>query len=337
MKTIKQLCLAIISVSLLLLYSCGGGNDAKPRTFQIFIDYWNATGKSPEIRFDGKQTSAEVKIDFTKTFGGEAVGANLSKVVIDNFRIVDQNSQNYNIESIKAYEYQATTKTWRNDVEFTMEHGQSQDISVVLVLDRSKSLGSDFETVKTYANNFIDKLFAERKSIKIGIVDFADNINSFPLSTDKEAIKKYITGLKQGEFTALYQAIDQGIDMLLSSQSQSRVLLTFTDGTDNMAPPNVNSTYLLGRINNDKNSYKITSFYIGLTGKGGVDKDILTKLAAGNGSVSFPETVNELKGVFDRFGKVISNVYNLTYTRNQQIINKASPSKLRFDIMTTSR
>lgn len=131
--------------------------------------------------------------------------------------------------------------------------------------------------------------------------------------------------MKQGKFTALYQSIDAGIDMLMDSKSQSRVLFTFTDGTDNMAPPSVNADYLLNRIKNDKNSYKITSFFIGLNGNGGVDQAVLTKLASNGGSVSFPENVKELKEVFTKFGKVISNVYNLEYIRNQQIISKADP------------
>jgi Mg-chelatase subunit ChlD len=327
--TLKSLLLALV------LIGCGG-NDVNPEnTFQIYLDFWNTTGKNPEVKFDEKNTSREIKIDFSKTFGGETQGSTLTKVIIDNFRIIDASNTNYNIESITAYEYKNDTKDWKKDVEFTMSFSQSEDISVVLVLDRSESLGTDFETIKTYAIDFIEKIFTERKVVKMGIVDFADTINQYPLTTDKEALKNYVKGLKQGKFTALYQSIDAGIDMLMDSKSQSRVLFTFTDGTDNMAPPTINSDYLINRIKNDKNSYKITSFFIGLNGNGGVDQTVLTKLASNGGSVSFPENVKELKEVFTKFGKVISNVYNLEYIRNQQIISKADPRKLRFEIKTS--
>ncbi|MBK6979197.1 MAG: VWA domain-containing protein [Cytophagaceae bacterium] len=326
--TLKSLLLALV------LISCGG-NDVNPEnTFQIYLDFWNTTGKNPEVKFDEKNTSREIKIDFSKTFGGETQGSTLTKVIIDNFRIIDASNTNYNIESITAYEYKNDTKDWKKDVEFTMSFSQSEDISVVLVLDRSESLGADFETIKTYAIDFIEKIFTERKVVKMGIVDFADTINQYPLTTDKEALKNYVKGLKQGKFTALYQSIDAGIDMLMDSKSQSRVLFTFTDGTDNMAPPSVNADYLLNRIKNVKNSYKITSFFFGLNGNGGVDQAVLTKLASNGGSVSFPENVKELKEVFTKFGKVIFNVYNLEYIRNQQIISKADPRKLRFEIRT---
>lgn len=334
MKTFNAFRLFSLCLVLFLVSACVP-KDAAPKGFNIYLDYWNNTGKTPEVKFDELKTSKEIKIDFTKTFGGEVSGSTLSNVIIDNFRIIDASSNNYNIESITAYEYRNDIKDWKKDVEFKMNYGQSEDISVVLVLDRSESLGTDFETVKTYAANFVEKIFTERKVVKIGIVDFADDVKSFPLSSDKDAVKKYIAGLKQGKFTALYNAVDQGIDMLLGSKSQSRVLFTFTDGTDNMAPPTVNPDYLLGRVKSDKNSYKITSFFIGLNGNGGVDKTVLSKLASNGGSASFPETVRELKDVFDKFGKVISNVYNLTYTRNQQIISKTNPTKLRFEIVTT--
>lgn len=319
----------------LILTGCGGG-DVNPKgdSYEIYLDFWNTSGKSPEVKFDALKTSREIKIDFTKTFGGEVDGPAGTKVIIDNFRIIDEYSDNHNIEAINAYEFKTDINDWKKDVEFTMSFNQSEDISVVLVLDRSESLGTDFGVIKTYAIDFIEKIFTERKVVKMGIVDFSDTVNEFPLTTDKEALKKYVNGLKQGKFTALYNAVDQGIDMLLSSKSQSRVLFTFTDGSDNMAPPQVNSDYLVSKIKSDKNTYKITSFCIGLNGNGGVDKPVLTKLASG-GTASFPETVKELKTVFEKFSKVISNVYNLTYIRNQQIITKTSPRKLKFEIITS--
>lgn len=317
------------------LLSCGGSS-VKPKSpsFDIYLDFWNTSGSSPEVRFDETKTSREIKIDFSKTFGGFSEGQTLTKVIIDNFRIIDNQNNNYNIESIDAYEFRKDINDWKKDVEFTMAFSQSEDISVVLVLDRSESLGKDFEVIKQYAVDFVEKIFTERKVVKMGIVDFADDIKVYPLSSNKEELKNYIKGLKQGKFTALYNAMDQGIDLLLSSKSQSRVLFTFTDGTDNMAPPTVNADYLVNKIKSDKNSYKISSFCIGLNGNGGVDKTVLNKLAVG-GSASFPETIKELKTVFEKFGRVISNVYNLTYTRNQQMINRNSPAKLRFEIKTS--
>ncbi|KPM49384.1 vWA domain-containing protein [Jiulongibacter sediminis] len=312
--------------------SCGGGNDPQPGgDFEIYLDFWNTTGRNPEIRFDEINTSREIKIDFSKTFEGRAEGSSFTTVEIDNFRIIDQNQNNYNIENITAYELR--DGAWKKDIEFTMDFTQSEDISVVLVLDRSESLGEDFSTIKQYANDFIDKVFDDRSVVQMGVVDFADDVRSHPLTTNREDLKTYVNGLTQGKFTTLYDAVDLGIDMLQDSDSQSKVLFVFTDGSDNNSSPNVNVDYLLNRIKSNKD-YTISSFAIGLDGDGGVDQSILTKLSGNGGSASFPKTIAQAKGVFEKFSKVISNVYSLEYLRNQQVIPRNTPAKLKFEIQT---
>ncbi|UBM59697.1 VWA domain-containing protein [Marinilongibacter aquaticus] len=334
MKLLKNLPFAkgVLFLVPFLFFACNSGKDPGPsgKTFEIYIDFWNTYGTNPKIRFDELNTSREVKIDFSKTFEGVAEGNTFTKVLIDNFRIVDNNANNYNIKDITAYELR--DEKWKKDVEFTMSYSQSEDISVVLVLDRSESLGEDFSTIKSYANDFIDKIFSERQSVKMGIVDFADDVKGHPLTSDKEDLKDYVNSLQQGKFTTLYNAMDMGIDMLQDSGSQSKVLFVFTDGTDNNSSPNVDSDYLLGRLQNTKDGISISSFAIGLDGNGGVDKNILTKLSGNGGTSSFPKTVSEAKGVFEKFSKVISTVYSLEYLRNQQIIPREKPAKLKFEI-----
>jgi Ca-activated chloride channel family protein len=291
-----------------------------------------ATGKSPEIRFDELNTSREIKIDFSKTFQGSAQGSSFTKVQIDNFRIIDNNSNNYNIENITAYELRENQ--WRKDVEFTMDFSQSEDIAVVLVLDRSESLGNDFGKIKSYANDFVDKIFNDRKTVQMGIVDFADDVKSHPLTTQKDDLKSYINSMNQGKFTTLYNAVDLGIDILQDSRAQSKVLFVFTDGSDNNSSPNVTVDYLLNRIKNTSTGSGIASFAIGLDGDGGVDRNVLTKISGNGGTASFPKTVAQAKDVFAKFSNVISNVYSLEYLRNQQVIPRNTPIKLKFEIQT---
>lgn len=328
MKQIKIALTAIVLTSLLV--ACKDKETGK--FFEIYLDFWNTTGRTPEIRFDEMKTSREIKIDFTKTFEGVAEGTSFTKVIIDNFRIVDAATNNYNIKNIDAYEYRDDIKDWKKDVEFTMTHGQSDDISVVLVLDKSNSLGTDFAKIQMFATSFIDKTFAERKNVKIGVVDFADKVDAYPLTNDAAALKNYIMASKQGQFTTLYGATDTAISMLQDDKAQSKVMIIFTDGTDNNSAATITPDYLLTRIKSDKNTYKISSFTIGLEGKGGIDQPVLAKLATNGGISQFPKNVAELEAVFDKFSKVISNVYNLQYLRNQQIIPRTKPAKLKFVI-----
>lgn len=318
----------------LVVFGCGSSDVNPANTFQIYLDYWNTTGRNPEIRFDENKTSKEIKIDFTKTFEGRTEGNYLTNVIIDNFKIVDAQNNNYNIESIKAYEYSTESNNWREDVEFTMEYKSSQEVGViVLVLDRSNSLGEDFQKIQQYARDFVDQTFNTHPGVSMGIVDFSTDVKSFPISNDKEALKNYISNMQTDRFTALYQAIDEGIDMLSRHPSESKIMVTFTDGRDNQSDANYyNINSILAKLKNDKNAAKIRNFFIGLEGKGGLENGLTDKLKSNGWITSTPQNAAQVKEVFEKFGKLISNVYHLTYIRNQQVIPRSNQVKLKFEI-----
>jgi Ca-activated chloride channel family protein len=329
-KTMKNALRALLLT--LLFAGCESNDPSGGKTFNIFLEYWNTTGRNPEIKFKEQNTSKEIKIDFSQTFEGQAEGNLLSKVIIDNFKIVDKDNNNYTIDAIKAYEFRNNT-SWKEDVEFKVDYTQSQDVGVmVLVLDRSESLGADFEKIKQYAIEFVDQTFTSHPEVKIGVVDFSTTVNSLPITNNKESIKNYISGLKPDRFTALYEAMDQGVDMLLRSSAQSRILVTFTDGSDNLSNPAITMESVLNRIKSDHNTNKIRGFFIGLSGDGGLDTTLPTKLTSSGWIVSVPTSAAQVRDVFNKFGRLISNVYHLTYTRNQAVIPRNSPITLRFDI-----
>lgn len=338
MKIIKYLPFLAL---LLTLSSCGGGGvdpkNPKSKEFELYIDYWNPLGNTPQITFDAVNSSPEVKIDFSKTFAGVAVPPNFTNVIIDNVRIIDDNDVNYQIDGITAYEWREELDDWKEDVEFTMNYTQVQDLSVIMVLDESASLGEDFEKVKQYASSFITNVLDEIPNAKIGIVDFADQIHSFPATNNKAALQNYIASLTQGPFTSLYESVNLGIDMLENVDAEAKVLLIFTDGTDNNSDPEFTPAYLLDRLDNSSSTVKITSFAIGLEGKGGVDKPVLQSLASNGGSAAFPRNIDELGKVFLKFSSSIANVYNLTYVRNQQVVPDSDKRKLRFVIKGTAK
>lgn len=317
-----------------IVSGCGGSDPEARGKFQIYLDFWNTTGRNPEIRFDESKTSKEIKIDFTQTFEGQTEGNSLTKVVIDNFQIVDAQNNNYNIKNITAEEYR--NNSWKKDVEFVMEFTQTQDVGViVLVLDRSNSLGADFSKIKEYAIDFVDQTFESHPEVRMGVVDFSTDVRSFPISNNPAALKQYISNMEADRFTALYEAMDTGIEMLIKSAAQSRILVTFTDGNDNQSDQSYyNLDNILKKIKNDKNDNKIRGFFIGLSGDGGLDKSIAEKLMSNGWIASMPTSASQVKDVFDKFGKLISNVYHLTYIRNQQVIPRTTPVKLRFEIQT---
>ncbi|MCT4623720.1 MAG: VWA domain-containing protein [Schleiferiaceae bacterium] len=302
------------------------------KQYELYIDFWNPTGTNPQISFDATNSSPEVKIDFTKNFTGVAVPPQFTNVIIDNVRIIDDNNANYEISEIKAYEWRDDIDDWKNDVEFVMNYEQVQDLNVMMVLDASSSLGTDFSNIKTFANDFVSQILNENPTAEIGIVNFSDVIQSMALTSDHTTISNYIDGIQQGPFTSLYEAMNTGVDTLMKHSAESKAILTFTDGTDNNSNPQYTPTYLKNKLENDPNGIKINSFTIGLEGNGGVDRPVLEDLAINGGVAEFPSSINGLKSVFNKFSASISNVYNFTYVRNQQAVPGSSPVKLKFVI-----
>ncbi|HJW29149.1 MAG TPA: vWA domain-containing protein, partial [Saprospiraceae bacterium] len=292
---------------------------------------------NPQITFDAQNSSPEVKIDFSKTFAGVAVPPKFTNVIIDNVRIIDNNNINYQIDGITAYEWREDINGWKEDVEFTLNYTQVQDLAIMMVLDASASLGEDFSKVKQYASNFITNVLKEIPNARIGVIDFSDEIHSFPPTNNKVALQNYIADIKQGPFTSLYEAMNMGIDMLDNIQAEGKTILVFTDGTDNNSNPEFTPQYLLDKLDQPTGGIRISSFTIGLEGNGGVDKPVLEELAANNGITAFPKNIDELGKVFEKFSSSIANVYNLTYVRNQQVIPDTDKRKLRFVIKGTAK
>lgn len=338
MKIFKHLSFLALA---LLVTSCGKNgvepNNPKTREFELHIDFWNTQSTNPQITFDAVNSSPEVKIDFTKTFAGVAVPPNYTNVIIDNVRIIDENDVNYEINEITAYEWREDIDDWKVDVEFTMNYTQVQDLMVMMVLDASASLGQDFEKVKHYASSFITNVLTQIPDARIGIIDFSDEIHSFPPTNNKVALQNYIASIEQGPFTSLYEAVNMGIDILENADAEGKTLLVFTDGTDNNSDPEFTPSYLLDKLDNSSADVRINSFTIGLEGNGGVDKPVLEDLAANSGSAAFPKNIDELGTVFEKFSSSIANVYNLTYVRNQQVIPDSDKRKLRFVIRGTAK
>ncbi len=325
----------------LFLTACGGNgvdpNNPQTRDFELYIDFWNTTGTNPQITFDATNSSPEVKIDFTKTFAGVAVPPKFTNVIIDNVRIIDEHDVNYQIDKITAFEWREDIDDWKEDVEFTLNYTQVQDLTVIMVLDASASLGSDIDKVKQYATNFVTNVLNEIPDARIGIIDFSDVIHSFPPTNNKVALQNYIADIDQGPFTSLYEAVNMGIEMLEDAQAEAKSLLVFTDGTDNNSNPEFTPQYLLDKLNIPSGNVRVSSFTIGLEGRGGVDKPVLEELAANGGATAFPKNIDELGRVFEKFSGSIANVYKLTYVRNQQVIPDSDKRKVRFVIQGTAK
>src|SRR4051812_28884615 len=106
-----------------------------------------------------------------------------------------------------------------------------QPITLIMLLDRSGSMKSNFELEERAAEAFVREMLPGDKA-RVG--SFAKNIQIDPeeFTSDRDALIKILrTELQEDGPTPLWNAVDRGIDKLLIEQGR-RVILVFTDGVD---------------------------------------------------------------------------------------------------------
>lgn len=244
--------------------------------FRVQGEYSNSSGTSPSFLLDTDSTASTITFaNVTASQQGSFV-----HLLLQNLSVSDSH-WNYAIQSVRTDEY--INNKWITDAEFTSSFQKLTKIAVVLVLDVSNSLGGDFTNVKKYAKEFakivsqnsMDTATNMPKAV-FGVVGFSDSIFQRSLLPPNDPlIGKFIDSLHQGQFTAMFDAMAQGITMLADSNLivDSKALITFTDGTDNFSVTTSDS--ILARLK----KYNIKSYTIGLRGKGNLDEEILKSLA----------------------------------------------------------
>ena len=127
-----------------------------------------------------------------------------------------------------------------------------KDITIMMALDCSASLGSDFIRLQNSAISFLDEIFSTSNDghIKLGIIGFSSIAATerqvfeiTPLTSDTfYQAKRFINSLQKENNTALYYAVNKATDMasgyvsnVLSESYEyaGTYMLVFTDGLDN--------------------------------------------------------------------------------------------------------
>lgn len=302
----------------------GPGNGGSRVTFNLQGNYANPPDRTASFTITSRDSA--LRIDQSRVSLLQI--GNRVDIILNNLTISDTVS--YILDSVAVREEIRPGEFVRFS-EFEAKRAALTRIAVVLVLDVSRSLGDDFPRVKSYAQNFVRLVKTNLPEAQIGVVAFATGLEVHNISNDTTAVLQYIGRLQQGEFTALYDAMNQGIDMLRSPALvvDARALVTFTDGRDNASRLDLNPPdSLVVRLNRAG----ISSFTIGFNARDAVDEQVLQQLAV-KGVFELASDVNRLRRVFDIFSRAVANIYRVTYTRNDQIIS--APRALRFEFLAT--
>ncbi|SFV57615.1 BatA (Bacteroides aerotolerance operon) [hydrothermal vent metagenome] len=179
--------------------------------------------------------------------------------------------------------------------------------------DTNNPMASRFDVVKKIVRDFIQK----RKNDNIGLVVFgAYSFIASPLTYDKHILSGIVSQLQvgmAGKYTALYEALAQGVNLLKMTKSKSKVIILLTDG---YSTPQVDKIPLDVAIDlAKKEGVKVYPIGIG-SGVQDYNRAVLVKIAKATGGVAFgASNAQELQEVYKQINKLEkSEIKNETFT-----------------------
>lgn len=179
---------------------------------------------------------------------------------------------------------------------------------IALILDASQSMqaqGFDegnqnlnrFDVVKSIVNDFIK----QRSEDNIGLVVFGQySFIASPLTYDENILKRIVSQLQigmAGKYTALYEALAQGVNLFKMSKSKSKVAILLTDGHSTVGVDKIPLDVALDMAK--KEGVKVYPIGIGMPNE--YNRKVLLEIAEGTGGVAFgASSATELLDVYKK-------------------------------------
>ena len=215
------------------------------------------------------------------------------------------------------------------------EETETQGIDIVMALDVSGSmLSQDLQPDRLQAAKKVAAEFVtDRKNDNIGLVVFAgESFTQCPLTTDHKVLLNLLNEIEFGiieDGTAIGLGLATSVNRLMSSESDSKVVILLTDGTNNRGQIAPLTAADLAR------SYGIRVYTVGVGTTGmaptpvqtpfgvrmqnlpvDIDEKTLTEIAAMTGGQYFraqdTEGLRQVYGEIDEMEKYLISVQNVT-------------------------
>ena len=198
-----------------------------------------------------------------------------------------------------------------------------QGHEIALILDASGSMkergfdtenpaASRFDVVKSIVKDFINK----RKNDNMGLVVFGSySFIASPLTYDKHILSRIVSQLEvgiAGKYTALYEALAQGVNLLKMSKAKSKVAILLTDGYSTTGADKIPLDIALDMAK--KEGVKV--YPIGIGGPDEYNRAVLLKIAKETGGVAFgASNASQLKEVYKKIDELEkSEIKNETFS-----------------------
>ena len=183
---------------------------------------------------------------------------------------------------------------------------------IALILDSSGSMNergfdpsnlaaSKFDVVKSVVKDFIKK----RKNDNLGLVVFgAYSFVASPLTYDRNILSRIVSQLQvgmAGQYTALYEALAQGVNLLKMSKSKSKVAILLTDGYSTAGADKIPLDVAIDMAK--KEGVKV--YPIGIGAPNGYNRAVLMKIAKETGGVAFgASNATQLQEIYKKINKL---------------------------------
>ena len=204
-------------------------------------------------------------------------------------------------------------KIYEDKVEQPLTFFSSEETPVTwgLIVDRSGSM-ADMKAVHEAAAHMLNEGTAEDEMF---LMTFSRKIDSVSdLTLDRRIIQNSMFGLNAQGSTALWDAVNSGIDYLKQGKHRKKALLVVTDGLDNKSV--ITFKRLLDRVReSDLVIYTVgINTPTGIFAKGSAARDQLTELAEITGGYAhFPTDVEKCRETMAEITREVSEQYTIGY------------------------
>ena len=192
------------------------------------------------------------------------------------------------------------------------ELAPKEGYAIALILDTSDSMGehgfdrsnidaTKFDAVKSIVKDFI----AKRIDDNLGVVVFGNySFIASPLTYDKNIVEQVVDQLTiaiAGPYTALYDSLAQGVDLLKNSQAKTKIAILLTDGYNTPEATKIPLHVALDMAKKER----VKVYTIGIGEDGEYDKELLDQIASQTGAKSYGASdASQLQSIYNDIDKL---------------------------------
>jgi len=194
---------------------------------------------------------------------------------------------------------------------------------IAMILDASQSMAAKgfdqsnpnlnrFDVVKSIVSDFI----AQRKNDNLGLVVFGKySFIASPLTYDEHILNRIVSQLQigmAGKYTALYESLAQGVNLLKMTESKSKIAILLTDGFSTVGVDKIPLDVALDMAK--KEGIKVYPIGIGMPNE--YNQKVLVQIAQETGGVAFgASSAAQLKEIYKKIDELEkSEIQNETFT-----------------------